>query len=175
MRVIFLDIDGVFNHIIAEWREGKLHHLGYEPPNRQTADGLSLQMEQDKVFIFNRLIDRRPEIRVVLSSAWRVNPRWREEMRANGFVFDFLDRTPRLGLHRWEDRPRGNEIKGWIDEWNAAHPEDRVDRYAIIDDSCDMRDDQMQHFFRTWGYEGLTQAIADMVEYHLTYDEPSDE
>ena len=125
-------------------------------------------MEQDKVFLMNRIIDRNPDIKVVLSSAWRGDKRWRETMRANGFLFEFLDRTP-YGPHDPERRERGHEIKCWMDEWDAAHPDYKVDRYAIIDDSSDMLDEHMQHFFRTSCYEGLTPAIADMVEYHLTY------
>ena len=171
MKVIFLDIDGVFNHILANFVEGTYVHRGYKPPHRQTENGLSLQMLPEKVFMLNCIIDRHPEIRVVLSSAGRINPRWREEMRANGFLFEFLDRTPSFGSHQYDTRPRGSEIRAWMDKWNAEHPEDPVARFAIVDDSSDMLDEHMAHFFRTSCYEGLTPAIANMIEYHLTYEE----
>lgn len=42
MKVIFLDIDGVFNHIVAHRGDnGEVYvHTGYEPPHRQTEDGI---------------------------------------------------------------------------------------------------------------------------------------
>jgi hypothetical protein len=145
MRVIFLDFDGVFNTSRTPQRWNEAGHLIMNDP--------------DKVFMFNRLIDWHPEIKVVLSSSWRFHEDWRDQMRSNGLLVDFLDRTTL-------DEGHGVSYRGAeVDEWLSRHPE--VERYAIIDDANAFREHQQPNFFRTYWNEGLTQDLVDAVEKHL--------
>lgn len=161
IKAIFLDIDGVMNqYTIVDGEVTKF------TPVSQTEDGLLLQMDQELVFRLNKLVDR-TGVELVLSSTWRIARPWRETMKANGIVKDFLDRTPRLPRlngtsHEYCER--GKEIKAWLDE----HPE--VEDYVIIDDDSDFLPEQKEggHFFQTdMRKGGLTQEIADAVEKYL--------
>lgn len=139
MKIIFLDIDGVLNRIgetnrtTTKW-EGC---IGMEP----------------------ELVDRLNELRhftgaeLVLSSTWRLSDNWREAMRKNGIIHEFLDRTPRVnpGI-------RGDEIALWL--WNRP-----VEKYAILDDDNDFI--LGQPLFQTDYREGLTPTIARAVAEHL--------
>lgn len=91
---------------------------------------------------------------VVLSSTWRLWEETREEVKRQ--VVDFIDVTPDWGSH-----PRGAEIKDWLDR----HPS--VEKYAILDDSSDMLEEQLPNFFNTsWDF-GITPEIAQRVTEHL--------
>lgn len=141
MRVLFVDIDGVLNT--------------NRTPVQMDGSWL-LMMDPEKVFLLNNLVDKHG-FQVVLSSAWRHKDDWREEMRANGLLFTFLDRTPT----DFNLMSRGEEIQAWLD----THPE--VERYAIIDDDRDMLPSQLPNFFKTLCTRGLTPEIAEAVEKHL--------
>lgn len=145
--VLFLDIDGVLNHL------GVKDHT----PARWNDKGHLLMMDQDKVFMLNLAVDRHG-LGVVLSSAWRHHDDWRDQMRSNGLVFQFLDRTP---LKVKNSKNRGSNIQAWLD----AHPE--VTRYAIIDDAADMLEQQLPNFFRTDVTVGLTPETMKAVVEHL--------
>lgn len=149
MRVIFLDIDGVLNTHLTPTRWSDKHsHL--------------LAMDQDKVFLLNNMVDKHG-FQVVLSSSWRIDKDWRGAMKANGLVFDFLDCTPDYQL----STGRGTEIKAWMDMWATDHPEDPIERCAIIDDDTSMRPEQLDNFFRCFWGVGLTEKMAGDIEKHL--------
>lgn len=145
--VLFLDIDGVMNHL------GVIYHT----PARWNDKGHLLMMDDDKVFMLNLAVDKYG-FAVVLSSAWRHHDDWRDQMKSNGLVFPFLDRTP---LKVKNSKNRGSNIQAWLD----AHPE--VERYAIIDDAADMLDHQLPNFFRTDAKIGLTPEIMQAIVDHL--------
>lgn len=161
MKVIFLDIDGVMNHISPK----------VSTPCRQVGD-LLVMTDPEKVYALNVLVDRH-DFKVVLSSSWRHDPKWRETMRANGFLFEFLDRTAvktrEIGGHNGgsvEDgtyrRSRGAVIRAWLDE----HPE--VERYAILDDEYDAgfgHPDEV--FFKTRTFEGMLPKAFERLEAYL--------
>lgn len=90
---------------------------------------------------------------VVLSSTWRLWEETREEVRRQ--VVDFVDVTKDFSS------VRGDEIKEWLDR----HPE--VEKYAILDDSSDMLEEQLPNFFKTTWDEGITPEIAKAVTEHL--------
>lgn len=142
MKVLFLDWDGVGNNS--------------KTPSRQEGDKF-IMADQFCTFLVNRIVDR-TGCSVVLSSSWRHSPTWRQDMKDQGLVFDFLDRTTLEG----NEILRGGQIKKWLDE----HPE--VERYAILDDYDDMLEEQKESFFKTTWLHGLTEEIADAVEEHLT-------
>lgn len=126
-----------------------------------TKDGKMVCADQEKVFFINRLVDR-TDCKVVLSSAWRIDPDWRETMKANGFVFEFLDRTPDY----YGRTSRGTEIKDWLHLSGADQVDDL--RYAILDDNGDMLDEQKPNFFKTNLLEGVTEQMVNDIEKHLT-------
>jgi len=154
MKVLFLDLDGVVNTHRTPVR------TELDPTNKDLT--VMICSDPEKVFMLNKLVDRH-DFKVVLSSSWRADPNWRTVMKANGFVFPFLDRTPdNRGLSS-----RGSEIRTWIGSWNLHNPDNRVEKYAIIDDNADMLEEQMPNFFKTsWGV-GLTDEIAEQVITHL--------
>lgn len=142
MFVIFHDIDGVYNT--------------YKTPTYERGGHL-IAMDQEKVFLMNKFVDQHPEIKNVLSSAWRNHEDWRGEMQANGFVFEFYDKTPDFkGV-----TSRGSEIKAWLDQ----HPE--VTKYAILDDATDFLDSQKPNWFRTYYSSGLTEETISWLEKHF--------
>lgn len=138
MQVIFLDIDGVLNR------------LGKAEEGRTTTRWRGfIGMETELVNRFNSLVEQL-NVNVVLSSTWRLDDDWREEMKANGLTCQFLDKTPHLPGYL-----RGSEISAWVE----GHPE--VTKYAIIDDNSDMLPGQP--FFQTSYREGLTEEIAQKI------------
>jgi hypothetical protein len=118
--VSFLDIDVVLN-CIGFFDRTKTRLNGY------------IGMDPELVARFD-VLAKETGANVVLSSTWRLDPKWREAMKANGRTCGFLDRTPRLPRPDgtgWDYGERGKEIAAWV----SKHPE--VERYAIIDDDED--------------------------------------
>jgi hypothetical protein len=145
IKVLLTDIDGVFNHFSPD----------STTTQRQTPEGYLIMTDPEKVFMLNNAQDLNG-FSVVLSSTWRIVPNWREQMRANGFLFKFLDKTPII-----KNGLRGEEIKAWLDQ----HPE--VERYAILDDIDEFSPEQKVNFFKTDQTIGLTQEIMDKIVDHL--------
>jgi hypothetical protein len=141
MKVLFLDWDGVGNN-----RKTRVKPYG---DSYVFADPYC-------TFLINRIVDR-TKCEVVLSSAWRHSKTWRQDMKAQGLIFKFLDRTG----NKHSDVNRGDEIRDWLDK----HPE--VEKYAILDDYNDMLEEQQENFFQTQTSIGITDEIADAVEEHL--------
>jgi hypothetical protein len=130
-RILFLDVDGVLNHLDC------FRNLGQK-------------LDPDCIARLNRLCEA-TGAKVVLSSAWR---------RVDGLERRLLDagalrhrrrrdwRTPYLGISR------GAEIAAWL----AGK---RVARYAIVDDDDDMLPEQRPFFVKTsFRKGGLTEAHA---------------
>jgi hypothetical protein len=141
MKVLFLDIDGVVNCKTTTQR-----HRG--------AIGIDPYM----AFLVGK-IQLNTGCEVVLSSSWKNWPEGINEVERQ--VINIFDRTPNLNLVHYEDKPRGNEIKRWLDR----HPE--VEAYAILDDNSDMLDEQLPHFFKTSWDTGITEEIATRVTDYL--------
>ena len=105
-----------------------------------------------KAFLIGR-IQLQTGCEVVLSSSWRHHPDGVKNVRER--IVDVLDVTPTVGEYR------GHEIAAWLEK----HPE--VEKYAILDDDCDMLVEQAPNFFKTTFQEGLTDEIARAVIEHL--------
>lgn len=123
--VLFLDIDGVLNS--ERYRYG--HELGV------LANDF---IDPDAVKTLNH-ITRRWELKVVVSSAWRVLPELDAILRAKGVQAEIIGKTPVRAA------PRGEEIALWL----ADHAE--VTAYVILDDDGDMgelRDHLVQTDYR---------------------------
>lgn len=134
MKVLFLDIDGVVNCVSTRQR-----HRGF------------IGIDPLLAFIVGK-IQLDTDCHVVLSSAWRLHPDGREEVRKQ--VCDVIDVTPDL-----PNGIRGLEIQAWLTE----HP--GVTRYAILDDNDDFLPDQK--LFQTTWQTGITEEIATQVTEYL--------
>lgn len=133
MRVLFLDIDGVLNsHRTVVALNGYPHDV--------TPAGLA-QFDMVAVALLRGLC-KVGDIKVVLSSTWRLDPNWKDIGPALGLPI--ISCTPSLV------GPRGKEIEAWLNH----HPE--VDGYVILDDDADMLPEQMPRFVKTLHEDGMT-------------------
>lgn len=114
-------------------------------------------MTQRLVRILNGISQAIPDLKIVLSSSWRLLPDIREHVSR---VLSYHDVTPDFGYEI--DAVRGHEIQAWL-ELNPS-----VTRYAIVDDEDQLLRHQRLHFFRTRMNVGITQSIADKIVAHLT-------
>lgn len=135
MKVIFSDIDGVYN-----------------TPAVRASDhnGAYLAVEIDKIMAVKQ-IALKHGAQLVISSSWRfTHP---DEARALGFPLHEDWRT----IARM-DQNRGLEVK----EWLSRHPE--VERYAILDDHNDFLPDQQQELIWVCTDQALTDEEVAKLE-----------
>lgn len=156
MKVIFLDVDGVINSVrsvmalhaeeVAAYAHGKHNPL------------LSSHIDPIAVKLLNAICESH-DIKLVISSTHRFHvksglladlQRYFRDFGLTGHVIGATPREP--SAHR------GSEIKLWLD----SHPD--VERYAILDDSTDMLEEQLPCFVRTDALEGLSLANCQQLE-----------
>ena len=127
MRVLFLDIDGVLNRRGTKERCG-----GY----------LGVDRELSRRFLTWL---RGTDVKVVLSSTWRLHPEMWDHLREAGIKFDGV--TPDLVRKRvsgvYEATVRGDEINKYLDDFP------QITSYAILDDNSDMLEHQKPFFVQT--------------------------
>lgn len=127
MKVIFLDIDNVLNHIYCDV---KMDHFRF--------------VIDDKLRLLKQLVNR-TDAKIVLSSTWRFgwiylntyipeNDVFRKreirlflalQKKFREFGLEFLDRTPLSA-----NAHRSNEIDQWLREWDG----EPVESFVILDD-----------------------------------------
>ena len=145
LKIIFLDFDGVIT--IPETR---------------------YNISLEKVKLIEEII-KDTDAKIVISSTWRTGCKNREDFvnkllvswreitsgleKDSIFVNAIYDVTDREG------KDRGEEIQRWLD----IH-EDEVESYAILDDDCDMLDNQLFNFVQTDGFEGITKREAKLCK-----------
>lgn len=151
MKVIFLDVDGVLNSEVSREQE------------RNNFDNW-MEHEVSEMHINNlkKIVDA-TGAQIVLSSSWRfdhpkatgrdfiVDPLMKvldRKLKAVGL--DIIDVTPDL-----RGKIRGAEIQDWLDR----HSE--VERFVILDDDVDMKDEQKPFFVNTTFKNGLTDELAN--------------
>ena len=96
--------------------------------------------------------------KIVISSVWKRHfnvDEWNQAFVKLGFNPDTV-----IGITETWKTLRGEEIKDWIEKYGC-------DNYAIIDDDSDMLPEQMDHFFNTDGYCGLTPSILYRIKNHF--------
>lgn len=137
LKYLFLDIDGVANS------SGHIRRAGGNWIWKDLIDPLNVAQ-------INVIIEEVPEVRVVLSSAWRLYPGKEvalDALRNAGYKGDIFDVTP-------EDWCRGKEIAVYVTK-NKIEPDD----ICILDDDTDI--DPLKHrWVRTFDFEGLTPKGA---------------
>lgn len=143
MKILFLDFDGVLNHV--DWLSTADHAWG------------SMQLDPSRVALVQAIVDR-TDAKIVISSTWRLYHKL-DELRTflaeRGFRGEVIDRTPDL-YHQKHDRVRGDEIQDWLDR----HPE--VESYVILDDDSDMST-VAHRLVKTTFEEGLTEADVELA------------
>jgi len=156
MKIIFLDIDGVFvtHKSIDRFHNGK-------------------QFGPENVKEFNRII-RRTGAKIVVSSVWRLYNSFEglvAELRSNGLEGTFIGTTPRIPA---ASAVRGLEIQAWMDRWKRIWraKKDTIESFVILDDDSDMHH-LMPRLVKTTFAEGLTQKEGDRVFQMLGVRRPS--
>lgn len=143
MKVLFLDLDGVLNSFkTCDAQGGFPQSLNEE--DRHKWDWACVQRIKE--------IINKTGCFVVLSSFWRTLYPVLEI--STFFGFPILDATP---VHRDYGSIRGDEIKEWLEN----NPE--VTKYAIVDDSSDMLEEQSPYFVNTSLEDGLTSEDTEAL------------
>ncbi len=145
MKIIFLDVDGVLN------TPKLIGRFGFD------------FIDDILVALVARIV-RETGAEIVLSSTWRI-----EEKNRNLVV----QALARRGLEIFDCTPIIERSGGWVEgNWVRRHEEigawiseNRVERFAIIDDMEDARIEGS--FFQTDEDVGLTVEIAERVIEHL--------
>lgn len=161
MKVIFLDFDGVLNsrQSFAFWHrkrdQEKWEKQMYESWTGTLHEYLAQEFCPIATSNMELLIERVPEVKIVVSSTWRILndvPALKKILEPFPTVARrIIDVTPRAA-----SRVRGEEIKTWLDN----HPE--VTGYVIIDDDSDMLDEQRERFVHTSNLHGF--LYGDMLQ-----------
>lgn len=132
-EILFLDIDGVLNNY-------HMRNFG-EIFSKPCCEAL------------NTLLKRRPDLKVVISSAWRTwGTAYMQDILLKNGVDASKDRV--IDCTGKEQGERGYQIQCWLDR-NPG-----VTNMVIIDDESDMGP-LLTHLVKTNRYVGLTSADAD--------------
>lgn len=140
-KFIFLDIDGVLNH--DEWFESDDYRHHQQNWRVSMFDPACVER-------VNRIL-RETGAKLVVSSSWRGMSDLKEIFEGVGLPTEF-DVTPYADMIYSKDVYhedsevfwRGNEIKYYLER----HPHSS---YVILDDDCDMLDEQLPYFINTCG------------------------
>lgn len=167
-RIIFLDIDGVFNCQLwykESYKEAKKKlRKAVKSEEIKRLDYYRSQIDPERMGWFNALCEE-TKAKVVISSTWRMGKtveQLRELFCELGATFEIIDKTPNTGYER------GTEIAKWIRD--NIKPETygceyyNFENYVIIDDDSDMLLNQRDHFFQTDNYSGLTPNTCYKVK-----------
>lgn len=165
LKIVFLDIDGVLNHIDHYMRDNYNEILNW-PFN---------QFCPDSIYLLNKITDK-TGAKIVVSSSWRQGKTVDElkelfkEVKITGEV---IDKTCSMIGVKGYSIPRGCEIEHWL----KAHKFQRINfslekqkeyaekseifNYIILDDDSDMLYNQREHFIKTSRQCGLSDSDVD--------------
>lgn len=144
-RIIFLDFDGVIDGMWSKYN-----------------------LDPKKIALVEEII-KATDAKIVVSSSWSVGCRNAEEFierdfsgyfkrktteisRESLFIESIIDVTDHMGSSR------GDEIQRWLD----AH-EDEVESYVILDDDCDMNENQLFNFISVDGCYGISDRTVSLA------------
>lgn len=191
MRVIFLDIDGVMNSQLFYEKRHKKRWLkpityyylikskikfifnGFKYKSVSLANYKIPESHKKFDYLFKRLKQETESLKwkwlsdfcnendykICISSVWKNhfnnNDEWNKALMLLGFNSDIF-----VGITGSRRTNRGDEIKEWMEDKNITN-------YAIIDDDSDMLPEQMNSFFQTDGYCGLSPNILYRIKRHF--------
>jgi hypothetical protein len=153
MKVMFLDFDGVLNsqQSCVFWHnsrdQAKWENEMYSSWTGSLKEYIAHEFCPIAMSNVNFLCQRNPDLKVVVSSTWRIGEDVESLKKilypAKDICKAIIDVTPHFS------RVRGEEIQKWLDE----HPE--VTNYVIVDDDRDMLPSQKEHFLNTSELHGF--------------------
>lgn len=133
MKVVFLDFDGVLNNF----------------KERNFGEQFSATCCKN----FSDLLEKEPELKVVVSSAWRIGGL---EYVKTVLQKNKIDSKRVIDITGNEKGQRGHQIQCWLDK----HPE--VTNIVIIDDESDMGD-LLTKLVKTNSFVGLTTKHVEQA------------
>ena len=125
MKIVFLDIDGVLNHVSTKERF-------------QFYNGIDEENLQDFAELM-RLSSAEEETQIVLSSSWREDKGHDGEILDNGYQY-ICDRLASVGLLLFDITPILNHVSGYphrgeeIAAWLSDHQNLGITGYVVLDD-----------------------------------------
>lgn len=134
MKVIFLDIDGVINSVRSATAFGNYPH---------NVDKNNIKLFDNIAIALIRKVCDTTNCKIVLSSTWRRFINYKKFSKA--FDLPIISITPPSKL----TSTRGEEIAMWLRN-------NKVHKYAIIDDDSDMLKEQLKCFVKTDRFNGLS-------------------
>lgn len=142
MNIIFLDIDGVITP--------------YSMPEGDRVQSVSGRASRKCVAVLNKIVEA-TDAEIVVSSAWRTDPRISMALKQLGVVKPILSVTPH---DNHKGMLRGNEIRLWLMDnesiTGVKHYNFRT--YVILDDDSDMLYWQKDNFMKIDGRVGLQET-----------------
>jgi hypothetical protein len=152
VKILFLDIDGVICSIRSA----------------VACDGFPWTVKEDAIPMFDevaikliRKVCKDTDTKIVLSSVWRLSHDWK--MIGEKLNLPIIDKTP----HKLSSR-RGEEIAMWLRD-------NKVDKYAIVDDDSDMLEEQLPFFVRVYCKNGLSYENYEQLLKILKKEEKKNE
>lgn len=162
MKVIFLDFDGVLNSSASFLMESrKKRALALTSPEEAKEYRVNATFSEVCASNFQYILDKCPEVKIVISSTWRMQHTMEELTRQlDNYGIDssrVIGKTPRACSGRlFLPAPRGDDISEYLE----SHPE--VTDYVILDDNSDMTV-HMDKLVKTTWLDGLTLSVAATV------------
>ena len=146
-KYLFLDIDGVLNH--DEWFESEQYKKHQDNWHKSMFD-------PECVARVNRILNE-TGAELIVSSSWRNMSDLKDIFAGVGLPTTFW-RTPHADMLNYKDDTdlysrdyddpkwwRGSEIDYWLDRYDPGS------NYVILDDDCDMLEEQHDNFVLTCG------------------------
>ena len=150
MKYIFLDFDGVLNT--------EKHQANLRSSRLNTCDDYGPIFDPDAVECLRSIISKVPDCCIVIISSWKFEgeDRMRKLWQDRSLPGVLAGITPTLIPESLDDlyAGKGREIKVWLSHNPAA-------QYVILDDDCDMLDEQLEYFVSTSNPNGLTDKLTD--------------
>lgn len=163
MRVIFLDFDGVLN---TEKYQAQLRAEG-----RPGWDDFGMLFDPEAVANLKRILDSVPDVRIVVSSSWKVNGidelrlMWAErglsgtlhDVTPTVFCEDLLtvDLSDPDNIRKIEGLGKGREINSWLQRKAESDC-----RYVIFDDLAEFTGELARHYIPVNPETGITEDDA---------------
>jgi hypothetical protein len=172
MKVIFLDFDGVLNSKQNFLMTAKVKIKGASSPD--AADYLAMKRDTNanNMFVLKYILEQVPDLRIVISSAWRLH--YRLDQIADLFQYYKIDDSRMIGkTPKKFSSERMHEIHMWLDDQKEKGIE--VDWVALDDHPIFMLEDpDKAREFLTDPWTGVTMQDAFKIIKHFNpnYHQP---